>query len=153
GGRVAGLRAVTDVVVAAEDGRADDAAGRRAAGLDAVAGVRVAAHERRARRADSRLTGLRAVAEVAVEARRAVRGGRILAAEGRIAGVHGAGIAVDAVGRRTGIAHSARTGLGPVAHVAVRAGRAVGERRSWVAGARIAGVTRRTEVAVVARRA
>src|SRR5262249_58581761 len=83
------------------------------------ADVRVVAVERRARRARVALAGLRAVAHVAVAARRAVRNTGERAPRGRVAGVGRARVAVVADERRPRGADARLTGLRTVADVRV----------------------------------
>src|SRR5262249_20076113 len=112
-------------------------------------GVQVVADERGPRDAGSGQTRLRAVADVAVAAGRAVEHRRVHAAQDRIAGVRGAGVVVGAVERRARGADPALADLVAVADVAVAARGAVDERRADAPEDRIAGI-RRAEVAVVA---
>src|SRR5262249_34301175 len=106
-------------VLTAEDGGAPGGRAR----------VRVVAVERRTRRARAGLARLRTVADGPVRARRVVRDGDVLAAEDRIAAVDRARLAVVAVEGRPGGAGPRLAGLGAVAEGAVRAGRAVRDRR------------------------
>src|SRR5262249_20105711 len=111
--------------------------------------ILVVAVERCPGRAGAGLAGLRAVADVGVETRRAVRQRGVRAAGDRVAGVRRARVAVVAVERRPGHADAAQAGLGAVADVRVRARRAVERGRVLAARLRIAGVGR-ADVAVVA---
>src|SRR5262249_6342836 len=122
---------VADVVVVAVGARA---LGRVRAAADRIAvveraGIAVDAVERLPVDARARLTGLGAVADVAVRARRAVRQ------------------------RARGGARAVQAGLRAVAGVAVGAGRAVRRRRSRGAGAGLTGRDAVADEAVVAARA
>src|SRR3989475_730821 len=90
------MRTVEKLIPEAELVRGDHdvlrAAGDRVAGVDPAA----AAGRRRARRADTRLAGLLAVADVAVDARRTIRDRGALAASLRVAGLGRARIVVRA---------------------------------------------------------
>src|SRR5207244_2978238 len=155
GDRIAGVRGAGIVVVAGE--RRPGGTSARLARLDPVAhapvaargpvrdrrvlaagdrvarvggaGVVVVAVEQCARRADAGLTGLGAVAGVAVAARGPVRHRRVLASGYRVAAIGGAGVAVVAVERRARRARAPLTRLGAVAHVAVTATGGVRPRR------------------------
>src|SRR5207245_1056618 len=121
--RLAGLDAIAHVPIAARGPVGDRrvlAALHRVAGVGG-AGVVVVAVGERARRADAGLTGLGAVAGVAVAARGPVRHCRVLAALHRVARVGGADVAVVAVERCAGDTDARLAGLGAVARVAVAA--------------------------------
>ena len=112
------------------------AAGDRVAGVDPAP----AAGRRRARGADARLAGLLAVAEVAVDARRAIRDRGALAASLRVAGLGRARIVVRAADGGARLADAGVADLDAVAEVAVAARRAVRHRRVIAAGRRVAQV-------------
>jgi len=112
------------------------AAGDRVAGVDPAA----AAGRRRARRADARLAGLFAVAEVAVDARRTIRDRGAQAAGLRVAGLGRARIVVRAADGGARLADAGVADLDAVAEVAVAARRAVRHRRVIAAGRRVAQV-------------
>src|SRR5207249_1069889 len=111
-------------------------AGDRVAGVDPAA----AAGRRRARRADARLAGLLAVAEVAVDARRAIRDRGAQAAGLRVAGLGRTWIVVRAADGGARLADAGPADLDAVAEVAVAARRAVRHRRVIAAGGRVAQV-------------
>src|SRR5207249_3654674 len=99
-----------------------------------------AAGRRRARAADARLAGLLAVAEVAVDARRAIRDRGAQAAGLRVAGLGRAWIVVRAADRGARLTDAGAADLDAVADVAVAARGPVRDRRVLAAGDRIAGV-------------